>query len=617
MSSGHHRRDAVQKAAAPAFAHPARLRRRARYGRRPVWDGSPAATVAVVVLLVLVVVLGIVVLRSNLPGRTEALPWQGDCIGGEITATVAAAPDHAEVLRQIATDWTDRGPIVAGRCARVQVVTRPSAQVAGALGSTSAAAAQIGKPAVWAPESTVWSALAATRPEGAALLPAGGPSLAVTPVVIAVPKDRAGALGWPSPQLGWRSILGGLRANPTWGRYGHPEWGRFVLGMSDPTTSTAGLHTLLALTDSNHDGLVEDDEVANELLLERSVGRYGADTDDLLQSVGTGTAGGALSAFPATEQAVLRYDQGTSGTPLVSVYPPEAVPDADHPFLLLRAPWVSAQQRAVASAFLDYALGAAGREAYARAGFRDRDRSAQQIPGTLLDTATLQRTYPTRPLLAAGPTGQVLVRWRALRYPANVIAAIDTSGSMAAAAPGLPVSKLAVLQRAAVQAVRLFNLRSSLGLWEFSSKLDGDADYRTLVPARPLGSPVGTGTQRDAVTAAVGGLRPRGATGLYDTIEAGYVEMHRIWRPDQQNILVVMTDGRNEDSKGLSLPQLVGKLSAERDASRPVTTIFIAYGADADVGELNVAAKATGGRTYYARNPADIGRVFLAAMVNR
>jgi hypothetical protein len=45
--------------------------------------------------------------------------------------------------------------------------------------------------------------------------------------------------------------------------------------------------------------------------------------------------------------------------------------------------------------------------------------------------------------------------------------------------------------------------------------------------------------------------------------------------------------------------------------------ILIAYGSDADVVSLGKAAAAVHGRTYWAKNPADIGKVFLAAMVNR
>ena len=209
------------------------------------------------------------------------------------------------------------------------------------------------------------------------------------------------------------------------------------------------------------------------------------------------------------------------------------------------------------------------------------------------------------------------MRWRALRRPANVLAAIDTSGSMAEQAPGLPVSKLAVFQKAAAQAVTLFNARSRLGLWEFSSLLDGPRDYRQLVPARPLAARVGRVDQRALIIGTTARMRPVGNTGLYDTIDAGYRQVRRSWRADQQNILVVMTDGKNEDLSGLSLPQLVSSLTAQVDPKRPVTVILIAYGSDADVVSLGKAAAAVHGRTYWAKNPADIGKVFLAAMVNR
>jgi Ca-activated chloride channel family protein len=220
-------------------------------------------------------------------------------------------------------------------------------------------------------------------------------------------------------------------------------------------------------------------------------------------------------------------------------------------------------------------------------------------------------------LPAAAQTGQALVRWRALRRPANVLAAIDTSGSMAERAPGLPVTKLAVFQKAAAQAVSLFNARSRLGLWEFSSLLDGPRDYKQLVPARPLGARVGRVDQRALIIGTTARMRAAGNTGLYDTVDAGYREVQADRQADQQNILVVMTDGRNEDLPGLSLPQLVSTLTTHVDPKRLITVILIAYGSDADAVSLGKAAQPVRGRTYWAKNPADSGKVFLAAMVNR
>lgn len=591
VTSGRHRRDGVEEV--PWYET------RRRISRRPGWLGPAALGTGAVLLVAGAVLAGSTFFPAAVPGRTG-------CDGPRVTARVAAAPDHAAVLTRIAADWSLAQPRVGGACAAVEVVAAESAAVASVLGTYRAG----GQPDAWAPESSVWAGLAAGRPEAVAALPPSGISLAATPVVIAVPRERAAALGWPAQKLSWRAVLGGLQQDPTWGRYGRREWGPFVVGMSDPTRSAAALHTLLAVADADNDGGVEPTEVANELALERSVGVYGTEAQLLERTGGKGP----VSAFPTTEQAVLAHNAAGEVSQLAAVHPADGTADADHPFLVLRGPWVTDEKRQVARAFADFAVGSAGRAAYGRAGFRDRDRSVTELSRTADPVAT---TYRTRALPAAAQTAQALVRWRALRRPANVLAAIDTSGSMGQAAPGLPVTKLAVFQKAAAQSVRLFNGRSRLGVWEFSAELDGTRDHRVLVPPRPLGTKVGRADQRAAVIAATRRMRPLGNTGLYDTIDASYREIVRTWRADQQNILVVMTDGKNEDTVGLSLPQLTTSLRARRDASRPVTVILIAYGTDADVPALNAAAAAAGGRTYVARNPADIGKVFLAAMVNR
>lgn len=591
VRSGRHRRDGVDEV--PWYE----TRRSAR--RRPGRLGPAAVGTGSVLLVAGAVLVGSTFFPAHLAGRTG-------CDGPQTSARVAAAPDHVEVLKRIAAEWSLDQPRVGGACASVQVVAANSATMVSTLGIDKPDA----RPDVWAPESSVWAGLATSRPEAAAALPPSALGLATTPVVIAVSHDRAKALGWPQQKLSWRAVLGGMSQDPTWGRYGHASWGRFVIGMSDPARSTAALHTLLTVADGNNDGAVEPGEVTNELTLERSVGVYGTEAQLLEQTGGTGP----ISAFPTTEQAVLQHNASGEAAQLVPVYPADGLADADHPFLILRGAWVTSQKRQVAQAFADFALGSAGRAAYGLAGFRDRDRSASELPRA---TGTVAETYPTRALPAAAQTAQALVRWRALRRPANVLAVIDTSGSMAENAPGLPVTKLAVFQKAAAQAVRLFNARSRLGLWEFSSQLSGGRDYKELVPARPLGQKTGPVDQRTLIIAAAQQMRAVGNTGLYDTIEASYREITRNWRSDQQNILMVMTDGKNEDLSGLSLPQLVSSLRARRDAKRPVTVILVAYGVDADVPALNAAATAAGGRTYVARDPTDIGKVFLAAMVNR
>ena len=381
VTSGRHRRDAVEDV--PWYDS-------RRVVRRPDWLGPAAVGTGTVLLVAGAVLVGGSFFPTRLAGHT--------CTGPRATATVAAAPDHAAVLRRIAAEWSLSQPRVGADCAEVTVVAAGSAAVASALGSSAPGR----RPDAWAPESAVWPALAATRPDGAAALPPSGIGLAATPVVIAVPRDRAAALGWPSRPVSWRALLGGLRQDPTWGRYGHRTWGRFLVGMTDPAQSTAALHTLLAVTDADRDGAVQPAEVANELMLERSVAVYAPDTDQLLARAGTPAA--PVSAFPATEQAVLAHNAAavdSRGGQLVPLYPAEGVADANHPFLVLRGSWVTAERRQIPADFADFALGSVGREAYARAGFRDRDRSPAAMPAATADARTVARSLPD-PIAAGG-----------------------------------------------------------------------------------------------------------------------------------------------------------------------------------------------------------------------
>ena len=59
-------------------------------------------------------------------------------------------------------------------------------------------------------------------------------NLVLSPVVIAMWKPMAEALGWGAKPVGWAEILA-LAKNPTgWAAYGHPEWGRFKFGHTHP-----------------------------------------------------------------------------------------------------------------------------------------------------------------------------------------------------------------------------------------------------------------------------------------------------------------------------------------------------------------------------------------------
>ena len=55
----------------------------------------------------------------------------------------------------------------------------------------------------------------------------------------------AEALGWPNAQIGYADILKLAQDPAGWGGKGHPEWGPFRLGKTNPNFSTSGLSALV------------------------------------------------------------------------------------------------------------------------------------------------------------------------------------------------------------------------------------------------------------------------------------------------------------------------------------------------------------------------------------
>ena len=71
-------------------------------------------------------------------------------------------------------------------------------------------------------------------------------NLVLSPVVIAMWKPMAEALGWSKKPVGWSDILA-LADNPQgWAAHGFPQWGKFKFGHTHPEHSNSGLISLLA-----------------------------------------------------------------------------------------------------------------------------------------------------------------------------------------------------------------------------------------------------------------------------------------------------------------------------------------------------------------------------------
>jgi Ca-activated chloride channel homolog len=600
--------------------------------------GPSALLVAACILLVLAIGVGGFMAFFNRPANSVA------CRGGSLRLQVVASPDQADVMAQAAAEYGRRRPTVDNRCVDVQVRGVESVEAANALVGDWDEVALGSRPDVWVPASSAWALQVQLKRQATKqsdVIPFERPKVATTPLVFAMPKPMAQALGWPERPMGWSDLLGAVRNPQGWKAFNQPEWGPFRLGKLDPNVSTPALEALIgsvfAATGQGSDLSVEtlakqaDQLRALILGMERAPGQD-ADTPatflaNLQQADQAGQTLGFFSAVPLDEKSVLDYNRGNLGgledggqrpkpkVPLVAVYPKEWTLEADHPWMVLRAPWVDAAKRRAAAGFLDYLRSEPIQARFQQAGFRSwRGRA-----GTALSEENgLQPDQPTRVLAPPAPkvVAAALESWNAARKRSNVLAVYDISGSMKEPVPGTGGTKIDLVKKAALAALPLFAPETQLGTWVFSTNLEGRQDWHELVSIGPASAKLPNGkTRREVLAGALSGLQAsNGDTGLYDTTLAAFRAVKRSYAPGRLNLVVLLTDGINDDPDGgISKDELLTRLKAEQ-GNRKIAVITVAFGANADIPTLRQISQQTGGIAYVIKDPRDIVRLFTEAI---
>ena len=554
--------------------------------------------------------------------------------------TVAASSEKGPLLTAFATEYNALGRGDDSSCVTVQVETAASGDMEAALvkgWDDAKVAPGIDRPDVWTPASSAWLNLLRydqAAADAATTVPDAPTQITSTPLVLAMPQPMAQALGWPDTQIGWGDVLS-LVENPAgWGSVGHPEWGRFTLGKTNPHISTSGLAAtvgqLVAATGKSSDltsADVADPAVRAQLgALEQAVVHYGDTTLTFLSNLqeaddrGRGTS--YISAVAVEEKSVHDYNAGNpSGdpttvgdhdapkVPLVAVYPKEGTLYSDNPFAVLDADWVNSQQRAGAADFAEWLRDADQQAKFGAAGFRTLDN---RPPAELLDAGTTA-TAPDQRVLAM-PSGQVLneVRgvWDEQRKRARVQLLIDVSGSMDEPANGgAGISKMELAKQAARDSLAQLTDTDEVGLTIFTDGLEGRQTSQELLPVAPLAQ------NRQQLDAAIAGLQPMNGTPLYVATQAAFDAMAGV--SDEQHItgVVLLTDGQNEYNGGVSLDELLQHLQGRANESH-VRVFTVAYGSGADAETLARIAQATRAKSYDATDATNIGRVFTAILSN-
>ena len=592
--------------------------------------------VAIVVAVALIVGLRFWTTREPSSGGGGTGSAGGRCGGDAVTLAVTASSEKAQLMKQLAAGYMDEGHTVDGRCVRVEVTSKASGGAMAALAKGWDEASDGPRPDVWTPASSGWvrlleqRTLAADRPK---LIPADLPKIAASPLVIAMPRPMAQALGWPKKQLGWTDLLELSRDDTGWARNGHPEWGQFRLGKTNPNYSTSGLNATIgayfAATRLSSD-LTEKDLSSSKTRkfvegVERSVVHYGDTTLTFLSNLQRADDQGAglsyISAVAVEEKSVWDYNQGnptgdpaTLGrhpkpkVPLVAIYPKEGTLLSDHPWVVLTAPWVDDAKRKAAADLLAYLQAAKAQAKFQEYAFRD----GQAKPGPLItEDNGLLRDEPKALLSPPAPRvlDKLLQSWGSLRKRANLLLVMDTSGSMGEQVAGTGKTKLELAKQAALNSLSQFAAADQVGLWMFSTLVDGETDYRELVAVGPMDA-----ERRVQLSQRIDGLQPSGGTGLYDTALAAYQFVRDHASPDDINAVVLLTDGRNEDN-GISVDNLLSQVRTEEGA-RSVRLFTIGYGADADLGTLRRISDTTNAAAYDSSDPTSIDQVFTAVVSN-
>ena len=546
---------------------------------------------------------------------------------GCLTLVVASSQEKSTLLAKIAGDYAQSHPLVDGQCVSVQVTRQASGEAEQALARGWDRRIDGPPPDIWSPASTTWAVLLSYHLKSRGkpiLVPDGLPILFKSPLVIGMPQPMAAALGWPGKALGWSDILELARGRVGWSRYGHPDWGVFKLGKTNPTISTSGLHALIGTyfaasgrsSDLTEAALTDPTVVDFVRGVESAVEHYGDSVSTFLLNLQAADdenrALSYVSAVAMEEKEVWDYNKGNPladparagehaapRVPLVAIYPKEGTIAADHPFVILKAPWVTPSKQRAAQAFLSFLHAPAQQVRFQAVGFRDQ---AGQ-PG--IEISPSNGLQPERPGAYLQPPVAPVIEamqqaWTGLRKRARVLLLFDVSGATA----GADVRQLRSSLGSGLSELAADDL---VGCWEFASQLSGDLPYRQVLGFAPVATNASPLETRAATLQSTN--KP---AALYSAIRDGLGAVRQGVDPTRINALVVVTNGRSTDAGDYSLSSLLRELQDASESSG-VHVFMVGYGKNPDGHTLSQIARASRGATYDASRP---GGVFSAVISN-
>ncbi len=451
------------------------------------------------------------------------------------------------------------------------------------------------QPTVWSPASSVYIPVANSewKKNHTDDLVTGTPKdLVLSPVVIAMWRPMAQALGWPDKALGWEDIAQLATSEEGWSAYGHPEWGQFKFGHTHPAYSNSGIVSIIAEAYAGlgkQRGLTEADLKSTELKdfmtnVESSVIHYGTSTgffgERMFERGPSYLSAAVLYENLIVAQETKRINGQSSQIPVVAIYPKEGTFWSNHPYAVLNTSWVTAEQKEAAGLFETFLLDKSQQLKSLEFGFRPADPS---IPLTApLDTQHGVDTNQPQTILEI-PSAPVIEGiqslWQQTKKPVDLIVTMDISGSMRG-------DKITSARSSLMQFVQKVDNRDRLRIDLFNDTIS------TLTPLTPIGE------KRQQVLDSVSGIFEQNSTSLYDAVLKAYQDMQTEGDPNHIRAIVVLSDGADTVSTA-TLEEVVRQIqTAQGEGGNAIKIFTIAFGEDADADILKSIADPSGGKQY-------------------
>jgi len=417
-------------------------------------------------------------------------------------------------------------------------------------------------------------------------------NLVLSPVVIAMWKPMAEAIGWGKKPIGWSDILTLAQDEKGWAAHNRPQWGRFKFGHTHPSFSNSGLISIFAEVYAGAgkvNGLTLDDVKKPETgqfleKIEQAVVHYGSSTGFFGKKMFSNGPEYMSAAVLYENMVIESYAQKESlQFPIVAIYPKEGTFWSDHPVGIVEREWVTPEHRDAAKKYIQFLLATPQQEKALLFGFR---------PGVVdvplrepVDAAHGVDPKEPQTTLEAPDVAvmdAILKLWQSKKKKSHIALVIDTSGSMK------EENRISHARNGALEMVKMLSDDDSLSLLPFSNKLMWAGRKMPLTQSR------------NDVNATINSLIASGGTALYDAIDAAYQELEQ--NPDATKIsaVVVLTDGADTDSR-VRLEQLLSRIKLDSE-KRPIRIFTIGYGKGANKQILKSIADATQAKFYEGTN---------------